>query len=79
MQDAFNAERYWFSRPVMVWVVTVRGGSCALSRKMEERLVRSRRQSAAEDAALDLTFLRYPVVVGSRLATPDDLLDLLQA
>lgn len=75
----FNAERYWFNRPVKVWVVTIRGGSCTLSRQMEERLVRSRRQLAAEDAALGLTFLRYPVVVGSRLATPDDLLDPLQA
>lgn len=70
----FIAAAYWLGKPKKVYVVTVEGGSCSLSRKREERLVRAGCDLAAESGAMKASWLQYPRVISSRLATPADLL-----
>lgn len=70
----FNAAAYWSGKAKKIYVVTLEGGSCLLSKRTEERLIRAGCDLAAESTAKARSYLSYPRVIGSRLATPADLL-----
>jgi hypothetical protein len=67
--ESFDAEKYWGSREVKVWVVvvrSVRGGR-------ETKYVRSRTKVGAGKTARENSFLKGELFTRSRLATPTDL------